>query len=128
MQGDDPRWVQEWDTVEDCLRHEIFRDALGEHATIPMTQPAPGVSLDAALVLQLLREQADHRGVIVGDPVLLLAERLGWPHDRSLLDGLTGSSDRVLAHSWLDHPLAELEQARLTMVLGDGLRLARRVA
>lgn len=130
MQADDEiRWRREWDSRFDPMLHDLFRDGIGYAcgADLPATVPLPGVSLDASLTWALLDEQADERGVIVGEPLLLIAERLVLPHDRSEHHDETGSPWRALVADWFAEPLAELERSRWVTSLGDGL-LVRRAA
>lgn len=115
MLGDQVNAMAALDRLVEAELHGVMRAELGSAGVaVPEVGRMGALSLDASLTLALLREQSDERGVVVGDPVLLIAERLDLPHD-------AGSSWRVLWRAWLAEPLAELERTRMVIRMADGL-------
>lgn len=101
--------------------HARFVDALAaDGACLPVRPSVPGVSLDAALLLAVVSEAADERGILLGDPVIALCDWLGWPtRPRPWV---------VLASAWLSGPLSELTRARHLVRIADGLLVRRRAS
>ena len=108
----------------------------------PLATTVVGVSDMERCVLALLAELADARGVVVGNPLSRMAERLGWLTppvrfawiDGDLVDLVTGDYARTeepdleAANDWLAEPFDRLVRRGYVRRLADGVMLVRRVA